>query len=81
MAQRVHKYLYDQYTIDVPGDCAETIQELGEIAINEARERARLYCMPANWTATRISGEVGDNNVRFKVVRKRNNSKRLTPTT
>ena len=62
---------YDYYTIDVPGDCADTIEELGGIAINEARERARLYCIPALWTARLISGAVGDWEVTFRVSRKR----------
>ena len=62
---------YDYYTIDVPGDCADTIEELAGIAIDEARDRARLYCLPALWTATRIVGDVGDWTVRFRVCRKR----------
>jgi hypothetical protein len=62
---------YDYYTVDVPGDCADSVEELGNIAIDEARDRARLYCIPALWTARRISGEVGDFTVRFQVCRKR----------
>lgn len=63
--------IYDYYEIDVPGDCAGEIGELAEIAINEARERARIYAVPAEWTAKRVSGELGDFNVKFKVTRKR----------
>lgn len=65
-------YVYDYYQVDVPGDCADTIQDLGHVAINEARERTRLFCMPCDWRATKIKGEVGDFNVRFRVVRTRN---------
>lgn len=70
------KYQYDYYTVEVPGDLADTLQELGDHAINEARGRARLYCMPAHWEATHVSGEVGDFTVTFRVCRKRN---RRTP--
>lgn len=61
----------DYYTISVPGDCADSMQELGSIAINEARERAKLYCMPATWEAKHISGQLGDWEVSFRVVRTR----------
>lgn len=66
------RYVYDYYEVDIPGDLSDDIKVLAEQAITEARERTKLYCMPAVWTATRISGEVGDWNVRFRVVRKRN---------
>jgi hypothetical protein len=69
--------IYDYYIIDVPGDCADTIEELADIAILEARERAKLYCMPCDWRATVIEGEVGCFNVRFKVRRRRNRVKRV----
>lgn len=62
---------YDYYTVDVPGDCADSLEELGSIAISEARERARLYCLPALWTAKRVAGGVGDWTVQFRVRRKR----------
>ena len=62
---------YDYYNIEVPGDCADSIEELGDIAIDEARDRARLYCMPALWTAVLIAGEIGDWTVTFRVCRKR----------
>ncbi len=62
---------YDYYDVSVPGDCADSIEELGQIAINEATDRARLYCLPALWTAERVAGDVGDWTVRFRVCRKR----------
>ena len=62
---------YDYYDVEVPGDCADSIEDLADIAINEARERARLYCIPALWTARLVEGAVGDWQVRFKVSRKR----------
>jgi hypothetical protein len=65
-------FTYDYYVIGVPGDLAESMQELAEQAIAEAREKARLYCMPCEWSAHAISGEVGGMEVRFKVRRKRN---------
>lgn len=71
------KYRYDVYTVTVPGDTNDEadrkvwLEEAAGIAINEARERAKLYCMPANWTATLVKGEQGDFEVTFRVVRKR----------
>ena len=62
---------YDYYSVDVPGDCADDIATLAGYAINEARERARLYCVPAEWSAQLVCGELGDFNVRFRVRRKR----------
>jgi hypothetical protein len=62
---------YDYYVVDVPGDCADSLEELAEIAIAEARERTRLYCIPANWYAKWICGEIGGWVVRFKVCRQR----------
>jgi hypothetical protein len=62
----------DVYHIQVPGDLADTPQELCEHAITEARERARIYAMPANWEAEIEKGEVGDFEVTVKVIRWRN---------
>jgi hypothetical protein len=70
MAKR--KIVYDYYIVDVPGDLADTIEDLGQAAINEAAERARLYCMPCNWIAKHVGGEVGNWYVRFRVCRMRN---------
>jgi len=69
---RPRKLVYDYYRITVPGDCAESIEDLADIAINEAREQAALYCIPCDWQATHVSGEVGDWNVVFRVRRRRN---------
>jgi len=66
------KIVRDYYRVSIPGDCADTIDELGHIAINEARERAKLYCMPADWRATLVRGQLGDFEVTFRVVRYRN---------
>lgn len=62
----------DYYDVDVPGDLADDLGTLAEQAITEARERARIWAIPAEWTASRVSGDVGDSNVRFRVCRKRN---------
>jgi hypothetical protein len=55
----------------VPGDCADDIATLADYAINEARERARLYAVPAEWSARVVSGDIGDFNVKFRVRRMR----------
>jgi len=67
----MRRFRYNYYVVDVPGDCDDSLEGLAGIAISEARERARLYCIPALWTATRIVGDVGDWVVRFRVCRKR----------
>ncbi|MGW8177779.1 MAG: hypothetical protein ACWGQW_03180 [bacterium] len=50
----------DYYTVKLPIDMVESEPEsfsdedkeyLCDLAINEARERARLYCIPATWVA------------------------------
>jgi hypothetical protein len=64
-------YKYDYYDVEVPGDCADSLEELGQVAIAEAMDRARLYCLPALWTAARVTGDVGDWVVQFRVCRKR----------
>ena len=62
----------DYYTVSVPGDVYDTVEELADLAINEARERTRIYAMPAVWAAKLVKGQPGDFEVTFKVTRKRN---------
>lgn len=66
------KFQYDYYAVAIPGDLADDMETLADQAITEARERTKLYCSPAVWTATHISGEIGDHEVTFRVSRKRN---------
>ena len=61
----------DYYTVAVPGDVYDNVEQLGQLAIDEAKGRARLYAVPAAWTATLVSGEVGDYEVTFRVRRVR----------
>lgn len=63
---------YDYYTIGIPGDAFETLKEASDCAIDEARDRASLYCIPCDWCATVISGEIGDYEITFRVRRRRN---------
>ena len=64
-------FRYDYYDVEVPGDCADSIRDLGRIAITEAENRTRLYCLPALWYVVRIVGVVGDWVVQFRICRKR----------
>jgi hypothetical protein len=66
---KTRNYRHDYYRVDLPGDCAETIKELGHIAIREAEERTKIYAMPCNWIAKHIGGEIGDFSVKFRVCR------------
>jgi hypothetical protein len=65
------KWVYDYYTVTVPGDLADTLYALAEQAIREAEERTKLYCLPCIWNATRVRGDVGSYEVTFRVCRKR----------
>jgi flavin-binding protein dodecin len=60
----------DYYRISIPGDFG-TETEICEQAVTEARERARLYVMPAEWAARIVSGTVGDYEVTVLVTRRR----------
>jgi hypothetical protein len=61
----------DYYNVSIPGDLSDNMEDLAEQAITEARERARLYCIPCEWRVKHISGEVGDWEVKFRVCRTR----------
>jgi len=63
------KTVRDYYTIQVPGDAFETIEDASSYAVREARDRAKLYCIPCEWQCKLISGEIGDSLVTFKVCR------------
>jgi hypothetical protein len=65
------KYKRDYYRVTVPGDLAGDIETLGQHAIGEAKERARLYCVPCEWSARLIDGGIGDFAVVFRVRRTR----------
>lgn len=66
----------DRYRVAVPGDASDTLEYLARLAIDKARERTRLYCIPAEWRAKHISGEPGDWEVAFLVTRRRNKRER-----
>lgn len=62
----------DYYTVSLPGDVFDSLEDLSSLAINEAKEKVRLYCVPAIWTVKVLAGEVGDHEVSFRVCRVRN---------
>ena len=62
----------DYYLVRIPGDMCNTLTEVCEAAITEAREKTRIYAIPAEWTARVIKGEIGDWEVTVKVRRRRN---------
>lgn len=57
---------YDYYNVEIPSDCTEDEEERFDLAIMEAKERARLWVMPCNWRLVSDNGEV------VRVVRERN---------
>ena len=62
----------DYYTIDIPGDAYDNMDDVDNAAINEARERAKLYVIPCGWHIVRRTGELGDWNIKVRVCRTRN---------
>lgn len=71
------RFVYDYYTIELPGDMfgdlpkTEWLDRMANHAIDEARERATLYVIPAEWKVDLVEGEQGDFNIVMKVRRKR----------
>lgn len=70
------KLCYDYYTVRLPGDIyreddPEAMEMMGQLAIETARERARIYCSPALWLAECVKGELGDHTMTFRVRRSR----------
>jgi hypothetical protein len=63
------KLVRDYYTVIVPGDLCDDPEGMADAAIYEARERARLYCVPAEWSATLI-GQCAEYDV-YRVCRRR----------
>jgi len=53
------------------GQLDEYIERMANHAIDEARERSPLYCMPCEWRATLLSS-LPSATVKFRVCRKRN---------
>lgn len=51
------KLAYDYYQIGVPSDCATDPEDRRQLAINEARDRARLFAIPATWIVRGDDGE------------------------
>lgn len=65
------RFAYDYYTVEVPADnylC--DIFSFEELAISQAEERVKLFCIPAEWSAEIISNE--EDKIKCKVRRKRN---------
>ena len=59
------QYAYDYYLVEVPSDYSEDPEERENAAINEAKERARLWVVPCEWFVVWDTGEL------VKVCRKR----------
>ena len=65
------KLKYDYYEVVLPGDLFDTMDEFRDYAVNEARERAKIYALPCSWRTKLISGEIGDWEIKFRVCRVR----------
>ena len=51
------KIVRNYYTVDVPQDCEEDPERRFDLAILEARDRARLCKLPCNWRLVWDSGD------------------------
>ncbi len=49
---------YDYYNINIPSDMSDNPEERGDLAIHQAREIAKLYCIPCDWTIISDDGEM-----------------------
>ena len=63
------RFTYDVYFVDVPKDVTESLEEAKQIAVNEAQDRARLWCSPCEWYASLLGHGFGLWS--FRVTRKR----------
>lgn len=65
---------YDYYEISLPTDLEpddkDWFENMGQHAIDQAREQSRLYAVPCDWIATLISK--GGFESTFRVRRRRN---------
>lgn len=66
-----------EFFISLPGDMSDVIDDFYNQAITEAREDAEDYVMPATWEVEKVSGEIGDNEIVFKVIRLSNGEEPL----
>ena len=71
MVRKSSDQVYDYYDVVVPGDCYDNLEDAGSMAIDIARERTKIYAMPANWESRLITGKVGDYEITFRVRRVR----------
>lgn len=65
----------DYYKITLPSDLIQSpdqwLEQMSAIAINEAKESARLYCVPCTWDCHLVSGGPDTWESTFKVRRRR----------
>lgn len=55
------------HEVRLPDDLFQTIEEFDSYAIDAAREQSEIYALPCAWTAVRLSGNVGDNEIVYSV--------------
>ncbi len=78
----MRSFKYDYYKIELPSDAFPLPEVVGvtqhrlmitDQAFYEAKERTKLYCVPAEWTAS-IDEATLDNSIIVVNVRRRRNS-------
>lgn len=60
------------FTIRLPGDLHEKMEDYFDSASNQAREEAEDYVIPAQWEVEHVSGNIGDWEMEFRVTRTSN---------
>lgn len=77
------KFAYDYYDIELPTDLephgirTDRIIRLSGHAIDQARDQARLHCIPCEWHSQIVKGDIETSfSVTFRVRRKRHKKTR-----
>ena len=67
------RYIYDYYDVDIPDDCEEDADRRFLLAVNQARDAARIYAIPCLWYLVFLDGNV------VRVCRRRARREKFVP--
>lgn len=54
----MRRYRYHYYNIEIPPDCSSDPEERFNLAILQAKEQAKLFIVPCDWTKVRDDGNI-----------------------
>jgi hypothetical protein len=67
----MNKIIRDYYKVTIQTDPQDSPRYTSLLAIDVAKERCKVECVPCQWDAELIAGEVGKGEVTYKVRRTR----------